>query len=90
MIFPYSKTKPICLPTVANPGPDTYVNDEVKFAGWGFHDNTQEASDNLREANFTVLPQTECLSSQNYERIQGISQYFFCAGKDVRFFFLKF
>ena len=84
-----STIKPICLPTnvrkVANPEPDTYVNDEVKFAGLGFHYDTQEAGDNLREVNFKVLPETECLSSENYETRQGISQHFFCAEKEVRF-----
>ena len=78
-----NRTMPISL-QIPNDDPDRYANEEVKFAGWGYFDENEEVSNDLREATFKVLPDSECLSQNLYYGKD--KDFFFCAGHEVSYF----
>ena len=80
------RTMPISLPKIPNDDPYRYTNEEVKFSGWGWIKNRQIISDDLREATFKVLPESECLSRDFYYRRRKVKDFFFCAGHKVSYF----
>ena len=75
--------KPICLPTMHHDEANRYANNEVKFSGWGYFDAVSDFSNDLREATFKVLPESECFSTDLYLRRQKYKDIFFCAGNEV-------
>ena len=75
-------TMPISLQTI----PHDDANEEVKFTGWGYFDEYAEFSNDLREATFKVLPESECLSRNFYYRRRKVKDFFFCAGHEVSYF----
>ena len=79
------RTMPISL-QIPNDDPDRYANEEVKFAGWGYFDENEEVSNDLREATFKVLPESECLSQNLNYGIRKDKDFFFCAGHEVSYF----
>ena len=91
MVFTKSKItfndriRPVCLPTMHYDEPNRYANDEVKFSGWGYFDDVSDFSNDLREATFKVLPESECFSTDLYERRRRHKDVFFCAGNEVSF-----
>ena len=79
------RIKPICLPTMHYEEANRYANDTVKFSGWGYFDDVSDFSNDLREATFKVLPESECLSTELYQRRKRFKDVFFCAGSEVSF-----
>ena len=79
------RIKPICIPTKPYDEANRYSNDEVKFAGWGYYDAVNDFSNDLREAAFKVLPQSECFSAPLYEPRIKYKDLMFCAGNEVIF-----
>ena len=77
------RIKPICLPTMHYDEANRYANNEVKFSGWGYFDAVSDFSNDLREATFKVLPESECFSTDLYLRRQKYKDIFFCAGNEV-------
>ena len=82
-------TMPISLQTIPNDDPNRYANEEVKFTGWGYFDEYAEFSNDLREATFKVLPESECLSRDFYYRRRKVKDFFLCAGHEVSYIFFK-
>ena len=82
-------TMPISLQTIPNDDPNRYANEEVKFTGWGYFDEYADVSNDLREATFKVLPESECLSRDFYYRRRKVKDFFFCAGHEVSYIFFK-
>ena len=80
------RTMPISLPKIPNDDPYRYTNEEVKFSGWGYFDAVSDFSDDLREATFKVLPESECLSRDLYFRMRKSKDFFFCSGSAVSYF----
>ena len=79
-----AQIKPVCLPTRPFNEPNRYANEVVKFAGWGYYDAVSDFSNDLREANFKVLSESECLSPALYQRRNRHKDVFFCAGNEVQ------
>mgnify|MGYP001188670023 CR=1 FL=1 len=77
------RIKPICLPTRPYNEPNRYVNEEVKFAGWGYYDNVSAFSNDLREARYKVLSKEECFSPALYGRRKNYRDLYYCAGNEV-------
>ena len=77
------RIKPICIPTKPYDEANKYANDEVKFAGWGYYDAVNDFSNDLREAAFKVLPQSQCFSAPLYEPRIQYKDLMFCAGNEV-------
>ena len=69
-------------------GPNRYANNEVKFSGWGYFDAVSDFSNDLREATFKVLPESECFSTDLYQRRRRFKDVFFCAGNEVIFHYI--
>ena len=82
------RIKPICLPTIHYNEADRYANDEVKFSGWGYFDAVSDFSNDLREATFKILPESECFSTDLYQRRRRFKDVFFCAGNEVMFHYI--
>ena len=80
-----NRIRPICLPTVHYNEPNRYVNNEVQFSGWGYFDAVSSFSNDLREATFKVLPESECISSELYYKRRKFKDVFFCAGNEASF-----
>ena len=77
------RIKPVCIPTVFDNTPDKYSGEDVKFAGYGFYDSMSPFSNFLREANFRVLSESNCLNRNLYHRRRNDKDLFFCAGHVV-------
>ena len=77
------RIKPICIPTLPYNQPNHYAGEEVKFAGWGRYEAGSGFSNELREANFKVLTESECISTDLYHRRSAFKDLFFCAGNEV-------
>ena len=86
------RTMPISLPKIPNDDPYRYANEELKFSGWGYFDEHAEFSNDLREATFKVLPESECLSRDLYFPERKSKDFFFCSGNAVSYFstFIQF
>ena len=78
------RIKPVCLPTRPYNEPNRYANETVTFSGWGYFDAVSDFSNDLREATFKVLPESECFSKALYHRRRRFKDIFFCAGNEVR------
>ena len=78
-----ARTKPVCLPNEAYNSTDKYANQTAKFAGFGYFDGTNTASDELRGANFKILSEVDCVSQNLYRPRRGAQKHFFCAGNLV-------
>ena len=80
------RTKPICITTQSYDLPDRYADQPAKFAGFGYFGfGTASQSDDLREANFKIFSQSNCLSRSLYPRFKA-KNVFFCAGNLVSCF----
>ena len=77
------RIKPICIPTRPFDEANKYANNEVKFTGWGYYDAVNDFSNDLREATFKVLPESQCFSSALYEPRIKYKDIIFCAGHEV-------
>ena len=77
------RTKPICMTTQAYDLPNRYAGRDVKFAGFGYYDGSETASDDLRAANFKIFNESTCLAQSLYYRRKGAKSVFFCAGNMV-------
>ena len=93
LAFAYTKSKitfsyrtmPISLPKIPNDDPYRYANEELKFSGWGYFDDLEIGSDDLREATFKVLPESECFSKDLYFGWRKSKDLFFCSGNAVSY-----
>ena len=77
------RIKPICIPTKPYDEANRYANDEVKFSGWGFFNSSRVFSNDLREAAFKVLSQSQCFSDPLYKPRIEYKDVIFCAGNEV-------